>query len=324
MIPIELLQTAPNKLLRRLELVAGRKDLASWIFRLMVIHASVNGDRDQVVWHGPQVFMHQLGVAKRGSICRAVAELRTQKLIRRQASRLYDGCVIELPNPMRLTPPGAHAPSVVGVQDPSVQPPAASTTANKPPRLPHGLTPAQREVVCRDLASIKRWIKFGKAALAEPDDAKLIAAGAGGEMDWERAPGWQRSPAGQWVPDPNQWRVPHFAGYYWYLLSWHRDKRGLPIKLPYPNWGKIIGVISGLPDSSTQLYNTIRWTVTYFSVIKFMTRGLTLELNEITLANTLVQEKCMALQAMGPVERKQLIAQAQAAAEAADSPQNQE
>lgn len=118
------------------------------------------------------------------------------------------------------------------------------------------LTAEVREKICSSFDSMRAYLLFGRPGVLEPERTDLKP----GSMNWRQfyatpSPNLEENEMGV-----NKWQVPHFAGYYWCLVSDFRERRNHPLTLP--QYTRLFG------DIKNYLQTTTPWrTVNYLTIL---------------------------------------------------------
>lgn len=213
------------------------------------------------------------------------------------------------PSPASIIPSGAES-TTASTESPKtqlptstatvdVQAPAATTKAkgrgsqaSTRPRL----TDNQLKLISHDFWAMVGYLLHGPAAIGIPKE------------QWSTLPpsptNWSpkaRNPK----PDSNA-SAPMLAAYYWAMVCWARHSRGEVLELP--NFGKLVGIVKTLRSRMTQddLVARIecigsRWSEILASLAWMNTPP---QLNETTIANGKVVERCNVLLRGGTIASK--------------------
>lgn len=120
---------------------------------------------------------------------------------------------------------------------------------------------AERENICANLGNMKRYILFGQQGVADPAYDKPS------HLNWMTVPVDANG-----NPKPELWNRTQFAGFWWWLVSWHRDGRGLPLTLP--DWGRLIRDLNRSKLTNRQLYDFITVVIMEYDQIVEMCRNI--------------------------------------------------
>ena len=179
---------------------------------------------------------------------------------------------------------------------------------SKPKAQP--LTDDEKMLACGSLAMMERWLLWGSAGLREMNDANLTPT----------ATNWRSVNPGAETAEikVKDWNTQHFAAYFWWQVSKHREARGLPITIP--DFGRICASIVALRKTMTtwQVAQRIANVVAHFDLIRFelsWVRGLAL--NEGSLQDTNTTKLVTDIENSGEFVLTARYAKLQAASEAA-------
>ena len=165
-----------------------------------------------------------------------------------------------------------------------------------------------KALVCSSWADMTRYLHWGTSGLHvdDPEAAGLAPS----NNNWTKADGYVDDKS----PNPMSWSTAHFAGYYWYLVSWWREQRGIPITIP--QYGRMCKDLSNFGGDNNHLFNHLRGLVASFDNIRFLCRdpngpGLRVPavLDENSIRNTIINEKYAYLMAQTPEERAETTSQ---------------
>lgn len=161
-------------------------------------------------------------------------------------------------------------------------------------------TPVQRQQVCSSAAAMEGALLYGVPGL----DTVTPAGAAPLTTCWRRYHGTPDNPRSE------DWDIPAFAGYYWWIVSRHREKNNVAITIP--QWGKLAGVLKSvlatLP-SGKDLHRMIQMLASHFTLIKWMAGpkiGPTLQLGETSLVDTMTRKGLDTIMASTPEQLDEL------------------
>jgi hypothetical protein len=147
--------------------------------------------------------------------------------------------------------------------------------------------------ITQDFDSMTKYILFGQRAVLD-DRAELVHT----QLSWRTIEDLRE--------DNMQfelWNTHQFAGYYWWLVSWHRNNRNVPQTIP--NWGRLlkdVGTLQGeMPNEKVGEY--IQYVVREYRSIIARMKNLSFkpQLDDAALSNRLLRQAFMEYQDQ-PVE----------------------
>jgi hypothetical protein len=136
--------------------------------------------------------------------------------------------------------------------EPEAHPPVEAKPARKPRVTKPKLTPEQMQAIATDSDVLKNYICYGAAAVGHPNPESLPPT----SLNF-LTPGYDTLADGAISLHHGKWGPQHFAGYYWYVVGWHREMRAQYSEVPgafeitLPAWPKLIGLDD--PRESDQL-----------------------------------------------------------------------
>lgn len=173
-------------------------------------------------------------------------------------------------------------------QQPEIPPPARGKRKKK-----SSMDQATVRAITQDFASMTKYILYGQRAVLD-ERADLVHT----QLSWRTIEG---------ISTNNmmfeQWTTHQLAGYYWWLVSWYRDRKGIDQTIP--NWGRLlkdVGTLQGeMPNEKVGEY--IQYVVLEYPNIIARMKGLSFkpQLDDAAMSNRLLRQSFLEYQDQ-PVE----------------------
>lgn len=150
------------------------------------------------------------------------------------------------------------------------------------------------ELVCKSLRNMSLYIQFGIRAV-KANSAEGIKPTP---LNWQTVAGYSKED-----PQAEKWSTEQFAGYWWYLWSWHQERYQFPLRLP--DWSRLKQEVKRWPASRTELYRHMRSLVANYPSLLYMLRDskIHISFHEGTFNHRLAKDLMSQLATMSPEEQ---------------------
>lgn len=247
---------------------------------LWVYLCGLSGNGAVVGWQGEQVILGHLGISRK-SLYSAVDGLQSRQLISLAGPVASKGGVVSL----FFGSLDSHMVRAERIGDQKKSPPEQTTIETE-----KDMTEDEKVLVCSSHEIMTRYIRFGISGINESDITKLKPT----VTDWANVPGYTPE-----TPMIETWSDRQLAGAYWYMVTEYREKHG--IKITLPNWGVLVRNMKSMVARRPKVdcFNYFIYMVNNFDLLRFMCgNNFNIELNEITLNNSVMEQSVIRAQSM--------------------------